>query len=372
MKEMHQIVVLNPGSTSTKLAVYEDDKNILNRSVDCDPRELDRCQEIIDQLPYRYNLIQQCLEDSGIDLHKTDAFSAICTGLRPVNAGVYEVNEKMYADGAAGVGSKHPGNLGPLLAHDFARRFGGRAFVVDASAVDQFCLEARLTGMKEVLRISRGHPLNQRAAAKRCAADLGKPYKGVNLVVVHMGGGISVCAHQRGRMIDNVDSTRGEGRMAPTRSGAVPAADVIEMCFSNKYSEKQMLEKVMKVGGWCALLGTSDAREVVRRIEAGDRFAELVLRTTAYQIAKDVGAMAAVLKGQVDAVVLTAGLAYCRPLVDDITNRVAFLAPVMVYPGEFEMKALSTGALKALRGEEAVQTYTGKPVFRGFEEELKG
>lgn len=368
---MHQIIVLNPGSTSTKIALYEDDRCVFRDSVDCDSTVLAACAEIVDQLPYRAETIRRALEAHGVDLNQTTAFSAICTGLRPTPAGVYEVNDIMYADGAIGPGSKHPGNLGPMLAMDFAKEYSARAFVVDPSSSDEFCLEARLTGMKEVLRTSRGHPLNQRAAAMRCAADLGKRYDEVNLVVVHMGGGISVCAHQRGKMVDNIDSTRGEGRMAPTRCGSVPVADVIEMCFSGNYTKKEMMEKVMKRGGWMDHLGTADAREVLQRIENGDRFAELVLQTTAYQIAKDVGACAAVLRGQMDAVVFTGGLANCKPLVHMIAERVGFLAGIRVYPGEFEMDALAAGALRVLRGEAAPQAYTGEPVFRGFEEALK-
>lgn len=368
---MYQIIVLNPGSTSTKLAVFQDDKKVLGGEVDCDPAELAKCNDIVDQLPYRYRLIEDWLLENDVKIEETAAFSAICTGLRPVNAGVYAVNNIMYADGAIGPGSKHPGNLGPMLAYDFAKKYGGKPFVVDTSAVDQFCLEARLTGMKEIQRISRGHPLNQRAVAMRCSSDLGKEYTETNLVVAHMGGGISVCAHQQGRMVDNIDSTRGEGRMAPTRSGGVPAADVVELCFSGNYSKKEMMDKIMKVGGWMDLLGTSDAREVLKRIDNGDRFAELVFRTTAYQISKDIGAMAAVMDGNVDAVVLTGGLARSDRFVDMIKQKVSYLAPVYVYPGEFEMEALASGALRVLRGEEEAQVYTREPVFPGFEEALQ-
>ena len=283
--------------------------------------------------------------------------------------GVYEVNDLMYEHGSIGPGSKHPGNLGPMIARDFARQFGGRSFVVNPSSVDEFCIEARPTGMQEIIRTSRGHPLNQKEVARRYAGQLGKRYEDINVVVVHMGGGISVTAHQKGLMIDTVDSTRGEGRMAPTRSGTVPAAELVELCFSGRYTKKQLMDKIMKVGGWTDLLGTADALEVERRIAAGDKFAKLIYETTAYQIAKDVGALSAVLAGEVDGILLTGGLAYSDMFTELITRRTGFIAPVVRFPGEFEMEGLASGALRVLRGDEIPQFYTGKPVFRGFAEE---
>lgn len=364
---MYRVIVLNPGSTSTKVALYEDDKRIFSENIAHPASDLAKFPNIVDQLPYRREIIARTLKEKGTDPGSADAFSAICTGLLPMAGGVFEVNDKMYADGRIGPGSKHPGNLGPLLAKDFAEEYGGRAFVVDASSVDEFEEEARMTGFAELIRTSRGHPLNQRAAARKYAADHGKKYEDLNLVVAHLGGGISVSAHCRGRMIDTVDSTRGEGRMAPTRSGTAPLADVIEMCYSGKYTKKDMITKVMKTGGWVAHLGTSDAREVEKRIAEGDRFAALVYRTTAYQIAKDIAAMASVMKGEVDAVILTGGIAYSELMTGMIKERVAFLAPVEIYPGEFEMDALAAGAVRVLSGEEQPKYYTGEPVFPGFD-----
>ena len=364
---MYRIIVLNPGSTSTKVALYEGDKRIFSETVDHPASDLAGFANIVDQLPYRKEIITKMLKGKGVDPATADAFSAICTGLLPMDGGVYEVNEKMYAHGQVGPGSRHPGNLGPLLARDFADEFGGRAFIVDASSVDEFEEEARMTGFVEVLRTSRGHPLNQRAAARKYASDCGKSYEELNLVVAHLGGGISVSAHCRGKMIDTVDSTRGEGRMAPTRSGTAPLADVIELCYSGRYTEKEMLTKVMKTGGWTAHLGTSDAREVERRIEEGDQYAALVYRTTAYQIAKDIAAMAAVMKGKVDAIILTGGVAYSEMMTEMIKERVGFIAPVEIYPGEFEMDALAAGAIRVLEGKEEPKYYTGEPVFPGFD-----
>ena len=362
----YQIIAINPGSTSTKVAVFADEEKRVSINVSHSAEELSRFPEIVDQLDYRKQTILQALAQHNVEMEKTDAFSGRCTGLLPMPGGVYEVNDLMYEHGSIGPGSKHPGNLGPMIARDFARQFGGRSFVVNPSSADEFCLYARLTGMKEILRTSRGHPLNQKEAARRYATQLGKEYSQINAVVVHMGGGISVTAHEKGRMIDTVDSTRGEGRMAPTRSGTVPAAELIELCFSGKFTKKQLLDKVMKVGGWVDLLGTSDALEVERRIAAGDEFAKLVYETTAYQIAKDVGACAAVLSGEVDGIVLTGGLAYSDTLCNLISARTRFIAPVLRFPGEFEMEGLAAGALSVLRGEQTPLSYTGEPVFRGF------
>ncbi|MDO4474077.1 MAG: butyrate kinase [Eubacteriales bacterium] len=364
---MYRVIVLNPGSTSTKVAMYEGDRKVFTENISHPASDLAVFPNIVDQLPYRKEIITKTLKERGVDPGEADAFSAICTGLLPMEGGVYEVNETMYAHGQVGPGSKHPGNLGPLLAKDFAEEFGGRAFIVDASSVDEFEEEARMTGFAEVLRTSRGHPLNQRAAARKYADDCGKQYEEMNLVVAHLGGGISVSAHCQGQMVDTVDSTRGEGRMAPTRSGTAPLADVVELCYSGEYTKKDMYTKIMKTGGWTAHLGTSDAREVEKRIAEGDAFADLVYRTTAYQIAKDIAAMASVMKGKVDAIILTGGVAYSDLMTGMIRERVEFIAPVEVYPGEFEMDALASGAIRVLEGREEPKSYTGEPVFPGFD-----
>lgn len=368
-QETYQIIAINPGSTSTKVAVFDDETKRFSINVSHSSDELKKFPEIVDQLDYRKETILNALKEHEVDLNKTAAFSGRCTGLLPMPGGVYEVNDLMYEHGSIGPGSKHPGNLGPMIARDFARQFGGRSFVVNPSSVDEFCIEARPTGMQEIIRTSRGHPLNQKEVARRYAAQLGKRYEDINVVVVHMGGGISVTAHQKGLMIDTVDSTRGEGRMAPTRSGTVPAAELVELCFSGTYTKKQLMDKIMKVGGWTDLLGTADALEVERRIAAGDKFAKLIYETTAYQIAKDVGALSAVLAGEVDGILLTGGLAYSDMFTELITRRTGFIAPVVRFPGEFEMEGLASGALRVLRGDEIPQFYTGKPVFRGFAEE---
>jgi len=366
MSEIYRIIVVNPGSTSTKVAVFEDENKVFSVNVAHPAEQLAKFAEIPDQIPFRKEAILDALAAAGIDLTGVSAFAGICTGLLPMPGGVYEVNELMYRHGAIGIGSKHPGNLGPMLARDFANQFGARSFVVNPSSTDEFRIEARMTGLREMIRTSRGHPLNQKEVSIRYAEETGRKYEDLNLVVAHMGGGISVTAHEKGKMVDNADSTRGEGRMAPTRTGALPAASLVELCFSGKYSKKELLDKIQKTGGWTDHLGTSDALEVEKRIQNGDKYAKLVYESTAYQISKDIGAYAAVLSGRVDAILLTGGLAHSKYLTGIISSMVGFIAPVKLYPGEFEMEALAAGALRAMRGEVAVLEYTGEPVFKGF------
>ncbi len=368
MTATEQIIVLNPGSTSTKIAVFDGLTKRFSVNIDHPAAELEAFADIVDQLPFRRQAIIEALKEASVDLDATAAFAAICTGLPAMPGGVYEVEEQMAEAARVGAGSRHPGRLGPLLAYDFAKLCHVKGFVVDPSSVDEFCDEARLTGFRGLLRISRGHPLNQRAVALRYAAENGLNYEEINLVVAHMGGGISVSAHQHGKMIDTVDSTCGEGRMAPTRTGMLPAARVVDLCFSGEYSKKDLLDRIQKCGGWTDLLGTADAREVLRRIDAGDEWARLVFNTTAYQIAKDIGSCAATMSGDVQAILLTGGLCYAQPFVEKITSMVKFIAPVHVYPGEFEMEALAQGALSVLQGKVKARIYTGEPVFKGFPE----
>jgi len=366
-KRKYLIIVINPGSTSTKVAVYRDEQCVLQKSISHTAEELAGFPEIPDQLPFRKRTVLNLLEKNSIDPASADAFAAICTGLLPMEGGTFVVNDLMAEHARMALGSRHPGNLGPMLAKELADAAGVKGYVVDASSVDEFRPEARLTGFAGVLRTSRGHPLNQRAVAKKYAASIGRPYEELNLIVVHMGGGISVTAHDHGLMVDTVDSTRGEGRMAPTRSGGFPAAPLIELCFSGKYTKQQLLNGVQRIGGWTAHLGTSDAREVERRIAEGDRWAKLIYDTTVYQLGKDIGGCAAALSGRVDAILLTGGLAYSEYLTQNLRKRVEFIAPVEKFPGEMEMEALAHGALSVLRGKNPAKEYTGRPVFAGFE-----
>ena len=366
MEKQYKIAVINIGSTSTKIAYYISGKVIFTENVDHSAEEISKFKTIPDQLDFRKSIVMERFKSAGIDLHTTDAISGICTGLLPMPGGTYEVNELMYKHGEMGIGSRHPGNLGPMLVYKLAKKFDMRGFVVNPSSIDEFCDMARLTGLVDIIRSSRGHPLNQKEVAIRHSESVGKKYKEVNYVVVHMGGGISICAHKKGELIDGADSTNGEGRMAPTRTGGLPAASVVDISFSGKYTKDQLLNKIQNSGGWVDLLGISDAREVEKNIENGDEFSKFVYETTAYQISKDIGAYSAVLSGEVEAILLTGGLAHSKYLTKIITDMVSYIAPIHIYPGEFEMEALASGALRVLNKEETPLIYTGEPVFKGF------
>jgi butyrate kinase len=261
---------------------------------------------------------------------------------------------------------KHPATLGSQLAYDFATTYGGKAFVVNPPDVDEFDLVSRVSGLSDVARESRGHPLNQKEVAIRYATSLGKRYEELNLVISHIGGGVSVTAHRKGRMIDSNDVINGDGPMAPTRAGSIPAVAIIKMCYSGKYTEREMYDRITKAGGLVDHLGTSEVREVVERIKNGDTYAKLIYDAMIYQIGKNIGAYATVLKGDVDAILLTGGIANNSYLVERITDMVKYIAPVKVYAGEFEMEALAAGALRVLTGQEQPKIYNGIPVWSGF------
>ncbi|MGE5577602.1 MAG: butyrate kinase, partial [Syntrophothermus sp.] len=285
-----------------------------------------------------------------------DAIVARGGMLRPIAGGTYTVNAPMLRDLADNVGGEHSSNLGAWLGHELADPLGIPVYIVDPVAVDEFEPLARISGLPELPRRSLGHMLNIKAIARRAARDLGKTHDQVRLVVTHMGSGISVCAYQDGRIID-INNANAEGPFSPERAGGLPSAEVIRMCFSGKYTEQQVKDRVLRNGGLKAYLGTGDAREIEARIEAGDEKARLVFEAMAYQIAREIGAMSTVLKGALDAIVLTGGLAHSRWLVDEVRRRVAFLGLVMVYPGEDELVALAEGVLRVLRGEEAAKEY---------------
>ncbi len=367
MDKIYHIIALNPGSTSTKVAAFENDKKLFSITVEHQAEELSKYKNIIDQLPYRRETILQTLKDHNVDLSKTDAFVGRGGGLPPMPGGVYNVSDIMYDHASRGLGSRHPSMLGPMLARDFAREFHTLCFVVNATSSDEFWIMSRMTGLKEIVRSSRTHALNQKEVAMRYAAEIGRRYEDLNLVVSHMGGGISVTAHRKGKMVDSADTTNGEGRMAPTRTGGLVAADLVRLCFSGKYTQNQLMDKIAKTGGWVDHLGTSDGREVEKRIGQGDLYARLVFETTAYQVGKDIGMYAAVLSGDVDAIILTGGLAHSKYFTGIISEMTSFIAPVKIYPGEFEMEALAAGAMRALNGEEKVLEYTGEPPFKGFD-----
>jgi butyrate kinase len=366
MDKIYRLFVINPGSTSTKIALFENDREVFSSNVSHGAARLKEFAEIPDQFPYRKETILGELAKNSISLEGTDAFVGRGGGLVGCEGGTYAVNETLLHHARIGFTVKHPATLGSQLAHDFARTYGGKAFVVNPPDVDEFDPVARVTGLADVARESRGHPLNQKEVAIRYAADTGRRYEDLNLVISHIGGGISVTAHRKGRMVDSTDVINGDGPMAPTRAGAIPATAIMRMCFSGKYTEKQIYDRITKAGGLVDHLGTSEVTEVLRRIENGDIYAKLVYDAMIYQIGKYIGAYATVLKGEIDAILLTGGIARDTYLVDGISGMVRYIAPVAVYAGEFEMEALAAGALRVLKGQEEAKTYTGVPVWSGF------
>lgn len=301
MEKGYRILVINPGSTSTKVAVYDNDNEIFNKNVSHDAEKLKEFGEIQNQLNYRKETIEAELQSAGISLNDIDIFVGRGGGLLPLKGGTYEV-----------------------------------------------------------------HALNQKEVALRYCKSNGKKYEEVNLIVCHIGGGISVAAHEKGNMIDSNDLLGGEGPMMPTRSGSLPAVPLVKMCFSGKYTEKDILNRINKSGGLIDHLGTSDARDIEKRIESGDKRAKLVYDTMIYQIAKSAGACAAALKGEVEAILLTGGISHSKYVTTNLKEYLDWIAPVVVMAGEFEMEALAAGALRVLRGEEEAKEYTGIPVWQGF------
>nr|WP_250160247.1 butyrate kinase [Caloranaerobacter azorensis] len=277
--------------------------------------------------------------------------------LKPIAGGTYKVNERMLEDLKVGVLGEHASNLGGILAHEIASQLNIPAFIVDPVVVDEMEDVARISGMPELERKSIFHALNQKAVARRAAKELGKAYNEVNLIVAHLGGGISVGAHKNGRVIDVNNALDGEGPFSPERTGGLPVGDLVKLCFSGKYTLAEMKKKIKGNGGLVAYLGTNDAREVVKMIENGDKKAELVYKAMAYQVAKEIGSLAAVLEGKVDGIILTGGIAYDKRFTKWIIDRVSFISKVFVYPGEDEMIALAEGGLRVLRGEEEAKVY---------------
>jgi butyrate kinase len=357
-KRTYRILTLNPGSTSTKVALFEDDAELWSDTQRYDVDVIHSYAGVMDQEEFRLEAIRDALERHDTPIASLDAVVGRGGLLKPIPGGTYLVGPTMIEDLKSCRWGSHASNLGAPLAARLASEAGhDRAFIVDPVVVDELVPEARLSGIPEIERRSIFHALNQKAVARRAARDLGKAYEEVNLVVAHMGGGISVGAHEAGRVIDVNNALDGEGPFSPERAGSLPAGEFMKLCFSGTYNLDQVMKKLVGKGGLVAHLGTNDLREVVRRVDEGDAKAAMVFEAMAYQVSREIGSRAAALKGRVDAVILTGGLAYSTRFTDLIASRVAFIAPVRVYPGEDESAALAEGALRVLRGEEEPRKY---------------
>ena len=351
----YKILAINPGSTSTKLALYEDDKRVLDHSLNHPPEELSKFDRVIDQYEYRKDVILKFLQDKGINIGELSAVVGRGGMLPPVEAGAYVINEEMLNRLKTNPVVEHASNLGAPIAYEIAKPFGILCCIYDPVTVDQLEDIARITGIPEVKRISFNHVLNSRATAIKTAEKLGRKYEDMKFIVVHIGGGISVCIHSNGRIIDMLADD--EGPFAPERAGRIPGKELINICFSGKYDKKEVTRKMRGNAGLKAHLGTHDAREVEKMISEGNEKAKLIYEAMAYQVAKGIGELATVAKGKVDAIVLTGGIAYSTIMTDMIKERVEFIAPVIIMPGENEMEALAFGALRVLRGQEEAREY---------------
>lgn len=353
----NRILVINPGSTSTKIGVFDNEIAILEKNIRHDEKKVQSYPNIIDQYEFRKHTILETLDQEGFNLCKLTAVCGRGGLLRPISGGTYAVNEAMLHDLRSGFAGQHASNLGGIIAYEIASALNIPAYIVDPVVIDEFESIARVSGFALFERKSIFHALNQKAVSRRVAKDLGKRYEDVNVIVTHMGGGITVGAHQKGKVIDVNNGLDGEGPFSPERAGTVPAGDLVNLCFSGEYYREEILKMLVGKGGLVGYLGTNDAIKVEKMIAQGDEQAKLVYSAMAYQVAKEIGAMSTVLNGDVDAIVLTGGLAYGKDFVQEISNRVSWIADVIVHPGENELQALAEGALRVLRLEEQVKEY---------------
>lgn len=351
-----KILVINPGSTSTKIAVYEDESQILARNIRHTVEELSVYPQIMDQFQFRKDLVLKELEANEISF----AFDAIIGrgGLvKPIPGGVYEVNEAMKRDTVHAMRT-HACNLGGLIADELASSLPGcRAFIADPGVVDELEDVARITGSPLMPRITIWHALNQKAIARRFAKENHTSYENLDLIICHLGGGISIAVHHHGRAIDANNALDGEGPFSPERAGTLPSGQLIDLCFSGKLTKDELKKRISGRAGLTAHLGTTDIPAIIKSIEEGDKNAELILDAMIYNVAKAIGGAATVLYGKVDAILLTGGIAYSDYIISRLKERIAFIAPIHVYPGEGEMESLAYNALGAMKGELPIHIY---------------
>lgn len=352
-----KMLIINPGSTSTKIGVYEDEMQIFEETLRHSSEEIERFEKIYDQFEFRKNVILHVLKSKNFDVKSLDAVVGRGGLLKPISGGTYAVNETMLEDLKVGVQGQHASNLGGIIANEIAKPMNIPSFIVDPVVVDEMEAVARVSGMEGINRKSIFHALNQKAVAKRYATENKKNYDELNLIVTHMGGGVSVGIHKNGKVIDVNGAIDGDGPFSPERSGGVPIGDLVKMCYSGEYTIDEINKKISGKGGMVSYLGTNDARIVEENASAGDEKAKLVLDAFIYQVSKEIGSAATVLKGKVDSIILTGGIAYGKNITDKIVESVGFISPVIIYPGEDELLALTQGALRVLNGKEKAKEY---------------
>ena len=350
-------LIINPGSTSTKIGVFEDETLLFEETLRHSTEEIAQFASIVDQKDFRKKIITDLLESRKFDIKSLNVVVGRGGMLKPIPGGTYAVSEELLADLKAGVQGQHASNLGGILAKEIGDSIGVPSYIVDPVVVDELMPIARYSGVPELPRVSIFHALNQKAVAKRYAKETGKAYESLRLIVVHMRGGVSVGAHENGKVIDVFNALDGDGAFSPERAGGVPNGALIKMCFSGKYTEKEVYGKMVGKGGFNAYLGTNDMREVTKMADGGNEEAIEAKQAFLLQVAKDIGSMACVLKGKVDQIIVTGGIAYGADVVAALKERAEWIAPFTVYPGEDELLALAQGALRVLKGEEEAKNY---------------
>lgn len=350
-------LIINPGSTSTKIGVFEDETLLFEETLRHSTEEISKYDCIVDQKDFRREIIMNLLKKKNFDIKSLDMVVGRGGMLKPIPGGTYEVTDELLHDLEIGKQGQHASNLGGILAREIGDSIGVPSYIVDPVVVDELCDLARFSGVPELPRTSVFHALNQKAVAKRYAKEIGKPYDSLNLIVVHMGGGVSVGAHKNGRIIDVFNALDGDGAFSPERAGGVPSGALIKMCFSGKYTEQEVYKKFVGGGGFTAYLGSNDMRDIENRSLAGDPEAIKIRSAFVFQVTKDIGAMACVLKGKVDQIIITGGIGYDKGIVNGITETVNWIAPITLYPGEDELLALVQGGLRVINGEEPAMKY---------------
>ncbi len=350
-------LIINPGSTSTKIGVFEDETLLFEETLRHSTEEIAQYASIVDQKDFRKQIILDLLEKKNFDIKSLQVIVGRGGMLKPIPRGTYAVSDELLEDLKIGKQGQHASNLGGILAREIGDSIGVPSYIVDPVVVDELMPIARYSGVPELPRTSVFHALNQKAVAKRYAKEKGVAYDSLNLIVVHMGGGVSVGAHEKGRVIDVFNALDGDGAFSPERAGAVPSGALIKMCFSGEYTEKEVYKKIVGGGGFNAYLGTNDMRDVAKMIDEGDSHADEVREAFILQVCKNIGSMSCVLKGKVDQIIVTGGIAYNKAVVDKMEERAGFIAPFTVYPGEDELLALTQGALRVLSGEEEAMVY---------------
>lgn len=352
-----KILVINPGSTSTKVAVYEDENVLFEKTLRHSTEEIQKFDSIPAQRDWRKDIIDEFLKENNFDVKELDAVVGRGGLVKPVEGGTYTVNDALEKDLTAGVAGQHASNLGGLISKEIATPLGIPSFIVDPTTVDELEPLARYTGNPEFPKTVIWHALNQKAVARRYAAEIGSRYEDLNLIICHLGGGLSIGAHRKGKCIEVNNSLDGNGPFSPERSGDLPSGQLVKMCYSGKYTQDEMYKKICGKGGFTAYYGTNDARAIEDDMAAGKAEARELYDAYCYGIAKEVGALSTVLKGEVDAVLVTGGIAYSKYVIEQIAERVSWIAPVKQYGGEDEMLALTQGVLRVLNGEEAAKEY---------------